>query len=114
MSNRKKFPTLFRALPSESARNLARVAWIEHFGWEHIATMYEKTALNLVSSQDKVEVTTPVLITRIAVITVVSGFDAKTRLIGHFRVFIQSLFQSESKCEFFVIVISSDFNMKEN
>ena len=53
LSNREKFPTLFRALPSESARNFARVAWIEHFGWEHIATMYEKTALNLVSLQDK-------------------------------------------------------------
>ncbi|XP_067042519.1 gamma-aminobutyric acid type B receptor subunit 2-like [Acropora muricata] len=52
LSNRKKFPTLFRALPSESARNLARVAWIEHFGWEHIATMYEKTALNLASQSN--------------------------------------------------------------
>ncbi|XP_068719358.1 gamma-aminobutyric acid type B receptor subunit 2-like isoform X2 [Montipora capricornis] len=52
LSNREKFPTLFRALPSESARNLARIAWIEHFGWKHVATMYEKTSMDLASQSN--------------------------------------------------------------
>ncbi|KAL9973239.1 hypothetical protein ACROYT_G019663 [Oculina patagonica] len=52
LSNREKFPTLFRALPSESARNLARVAWIKHFGWERIATMFEKTSSDLASQSN--------------------------------------------------------------
>ena len=42
LSNRDKFPTLFRTLPSESVKNLARVAWIKHFKWQRIATIYEK------------------------------------------------------------------------
>ncbi|CAH3039067.1 unnamed protein product [Porites lobata] len=52
LSNRNRFPTLFRALPSESARNLARVAWIKHFGWERIATMFEKTKSDLASQSN--------------------------------------------------------------
>ncbi|XP_048589159.1 gamma-aminobutyric acid type B receptor subunit 2 isoform X1 [Nematostella vectensis] len=47
LSNRDKYPTLFRTLPSESARNLARVNWIEQFGWKNIALLYEKTSSDL-------------------------------------------------------------------
>ncbi|KAK3737859.1 hypothetical protein QZH41_015783, partial [Actinostola sp. cb2023] len=52
LSDRSKYPTLFRTLPSESARNMGRVKFIKEFGWKNIALLYENTGSDLASQSN--------------------------------------------------------------
>ncbi|XP_068718717.1 gamma-aminobutyric acid type B receptor subunit 2-like isoform X2 [Montipora capricornis] len=41
LSNREKYPLLYSTMPPHSAQNSARIAFLKHFQWKRIATIYQ-------------------------------------------------------------------------
>ena len=66
LSDKKRYPLLFRTCNPESLGNPARVAFLKHYNWKNVAALYQDEGLfTLVSGRFEQSPSTKVLCVRL-------------------------------------------------